>query len=95
LYTDNDKPRKAILEQQALNRKIAEKEDAELLQKEVLDRAKPNNLSTPSYETEVSRLKKKWNEKKSEYYRICSKCKGENTHNIDDFGFCKHCLAHL
>ena len=63
LYTDNDKPRKAILEQQALNRKIAEKEDK------------------PSAHTE--------------YYRICSKCEGENTHNIDDFGFCKHCLAHL
>tara|TARA_R110000868_G_scaffold67164_1_gene199669 strand:- start:474 stop:881 length:408 start_codon:yes stop_codon:yes gene_type:complete len=31
----------------------------------------------------------------TEYYRICSKCEGENTHNIDDFGFCKHCLAHL
>ena len=32
---------------------------------------------------------------KSSLTIICSQCKGESTHNIDDFGFCKHCLASL
>ena len=27
--------------------------------------------------------------------KICNQCKGKNTHSIDDFGFCKHCLASL
>lgn len=35
------------------------------------------------------------NELSKTNYIICHKCEGKNTHSMDDFGFCKHCLAHL
>ena len=66
----NDAMYKPLIDMYTKKLQIEDNEPIEWLSEDELSKRNPNkfripnNLPTPSYETEVSRLKKKWNDKK-------------------------------
>jgi len=58
---------------------------------EVIERYSDRLVEGYEYKHQVQRKLEYQNSTQTE----CYKCNTINTHNLDEFGFCKECLAHL